>query len=667
MSIDTREQEAYFEEILKKIDSIRDDETVSPSDSNNGTEKINKDVGSVIDQDIFDRVKMEHKEKNATRVKSPIKRMLDGDEDDTEEEVEIGSSSLYDDPQPDIEEFESEDEVEEIYRDLKNTVGKMAVKSLAAFILVCASLYLFAAGFYPGLFAGYVSTVWFKIAWVAVDVAVICLFFGIFSQGIGRLLRAKLDTDGLLCLLFIAVVLVRIVGFFKTDWFGPTMNFEPLLTLGLWYNLRSKKMIASTIQKNFKIISAKMDKLTATQPVSCELNNQLILETDVGSGATFMHRTKLVSNFIENSFCDYEWDHKIYHINFVLLILILAGTVAISQLAGAREAILFPVASLAIGVPLFSRYFYALSIYLNGKKIRKKGGVLTSADSAKKLEDADLLVVRDVEVLGDDSVLLQGVKAIGDLQIDELITYVAALFQNISVPYSDLFLKMVDQRTVELPRVDDIYPHTGLGFSCLIHSKMFLVGNMKMMREFNIKVPDKVSDLNLGSNRFPVYVAYHKQAVGIFIISYERNKNTETGLKMISDTGIDLGVVTSDFNFSIELLRSLYPDIDLSLVHILSKDTARQAKEYLTRVDKRGDLVASISGFCGIASCFRGIHKLLTALKINFVIRILYPLVALALMFFIGLSGYSDNTVLQILIFQIIWMLPICAICRFCK
>ncbi len=668
MSFDTREQEAYFEEIIKKIDSMRDDSDLIHSSReliDRTGEKPNGDF--VIDQDIFEQVKEEQKAKSEIRSKNPLKRMLDGDEDETAEEVEIGSSTLYDDARPDIEEFESEDEIEEIYRDLKNTVGKMAVKGFAALILVFVSLYLFIAGFKPALFGGNVDNIWFHIAWIAVDCAVAVLFSGIFIQGVFKLLKAGLETDGLLAILWVTIMALRIIAIFKPEWIGPTMNFEPLLTLGLWYNIRSKKMIASNIQKNFKMISTKGEKLTATQPVACELNNQLILETDAGRGATYIHRTKLVSTYIENSFSDYEWDKGLYRINFILLILVIAGTIAVSQLAGVREAVIFPAAALSIITPFFSRYFFGKSIIVNGKKIRKAGGILTSAESAKSLEDTDLLVLSDLELMGEDSVLLQGIKAIGNLQIDELITYVAALFEDIQTPYRHLFLKMVDSKTVDLPRADDIYPHPGLGYSCLIHSKLFLVGNAEMMREFNIQIPEKLCKLNLGETRFPVYVAYHKQAVGVFIVSYEKDKNTEAALATIRDAEMELGIVSNDFNFSLELVKKLYPVAKIDAMHILSKDTAKGAKPYLASMEKCGDLVASISGFKGLAACFRGIHKLLCALKINFIIRILYPLIGLALMFFIGLSGYSDNTAIQILIFQIIWMLPICAICRFCK
>ncbi len=466
MSFDTREQEAYFEEIIKKIDSMRDDTELIDSSRdliNRNEEKSDSD--SVVDQDIFNKVKEEHKAKSEIRSKNPLKRMLDGDEDETKEEAEIGTSPLYDDARPDIEEFESEDEIEEIYRDLKNTVGKMAVKGFAAFLLVCASLYLFIAGFKPALFGGNVDSIWFQIAWITVDGVIALLFSGIFIQGISKIIKAGLDTDGLLALLWLSIVAIRIIALFKPEWIGATMNFEPLLTLSLWYNIRSKKMIASNIQKNFKMISAKGEKLTATQPVACELNNRLILETDVGRGATYIHRTKLVSAYIENSFSDYEWDKGVYRINFILLLLVIAGTVAVSQLTGIRQAVIFPAASLSIITPFFSRYFFGKSIALNGKKIRKSGGILTSAESAKSLEDSDLLVLSDAELMGEESVLLQGIKAIGNLRIDELITYVAALFKEIQAPYRHLFLKMVDPKTVDLPRADDIYLHQGLGYS----------------------------------------------------------------------------------------------------------------------------------------------------------------------------------------------------------
>lgn len=675
--MDPKDQKSALDEIMEKINAIQQEAQVVKSsrrileerEKTGGQEKAGDAEGnSVIDQNLFEQVKKERKNAEILKEKSVIQRLIDGDEDDNEgEEPIFPSSSEPEEEKADIEDFESEEERDEIYRDLKNIVGKMAVKTFVLFLLSIASLYLFIAGFYPVLFAHQTDSIWFKGAFLAIDLLCTAVSFGIFAQGLARLLHARADTDTLLALLAAALIVVRIGGMVRPELFPSTMNLEPMLAIGLLFNVSAKKKIANNIKRNFKLISMNGDKMSVVVPPSCETNNALILETGEGGDVMYAHRTGLIAKYIEHSYSDFDWDYPIQRFLFVLAAAVAVLTVVISQLSGWENAFLFPAAALAISVPFFSRHYYAASIAQNGRKIRKNGGVLTSARSAKELEDADLMIISEEEFLGDNAVLLQGVKAMGEMQIDDLITNIAALFDNVGTPLKALFMKMIDRESVTLPRVDDVYYHEGMGYSCLIHSKMFLVGNRKLMEQFHISFPQSMMELNLKDSRFPVYVAYQKQPVGVFIVSFERNAQTELAVRLTEKEQVSIGIVTADFLFDRALLDKLYPTSYPGLFHLISVKTGAECRPFLKRRDKSPDLIASISGLRGLIACLYGASKLLDALKINGIIRVLYSVLSLALIFFIALTGYSANAALQILAFQTIWLLPICAICTFCK
>ena len=161
--MDPKDQKSALDEIMEKINAIQQEAQVVESsrrileerEKTGGQEKAGDAEGnSVIDQNLFEQVKKERKNAEILKEKSVIQRLIDGDEDDNEgEEPIFPSSSEPEEEKADIEDFESEEERDEIYRDLKNIVGKMAVKTFVLFLLSIASLYLFIAGFYPVLFA----------------------------------------------------------------------------------------------------------------------------------------------------------------------------------------------------------------------------------------------------------------------------------------------------------------------------------------------------------------------------------------------------------------------------------------------------------------------------------------------------------------------------------
>ncbi len=674
MSFEPKDQKSEIEDLIAQIDTFKSiDAVISDSKKaiDDHTNLQKEPTGSgVVDEAIFDELKYgKNGAPPAEENKSALRRLWDEEEDDNEEGEEPPvRMPIYDDmDQEDIEDFESEDERDEIYRDLKNTVSKMAVKSIAFFLLSLVAVIAFLIGLRGGVFGLTGESIWFHLILLAVDLACVFLSFGIFSQGLARLLRLRADTDTLLAMLFIALTAVRILSVMIPSLRSYPLYLEPMLAIGLYFNVLAKKKIASNIKKNFRILAASGHKLTATMQPDLEVKNELILETGEGGDVLFAHGTELVSKFIDHSYSDYECDHRFYRIHFLSVVLILAGTVAVWQLTGWREAVYFPAAALALSIPFFSRYYYASSIYKNGQKIRKNGGVLTSVASAKELEDSDLLMISEEDFLGENAVLLQGVKALGALQIDDLITYIAALYSCVGTPLKPLFLKMIDAKSVVLPGVLNPSYQKGYGYSCMINSREFAVGSAEYMRELKVEFPKQFSNMQLKPCHFPVYVAYNHEPAGIFIASFESNLQTKQAIEFAIDEQLSVGLVSNNYLFDETLLRSLYPMIDMSLFHFISYNTGEACRSYLEKKEKSPDLIASRTGLQGLAACLYGCSKLLTAIKINRIIRLLYMLLSIGLIFFIALAGYSDDTAMQILVFQWIWTAVVWLVCTFCK
>ncbi len=671
MSFEPKDQNIDFEDLINRINALQDVETIvkdskSAIENHESVTSHHPSDSSIVDEDIFNSVKNKKKDQFQSKEKSVIRRLLDEDEDENDADEEP-NLPIYDEVREDIEDFESEDEKDEIYRDLKNIVGKMAVKTIALFLVSIVSVVLFIYGINNGSADYGAKTILFQLSLLAVDIVCFALSFGIFLDGLARLLRLRADTDTLLALFFIALFVMRLSCMIHPELQAYPLYLEPMLAIGLYFNVLSKKKIASNIKNNFRQIASSGDVLTATLQPNCEVKNELILETGEGGEILFAHQTGLVSQYIDHSYSDFEYDRSLHRFLFIIVVGVFAGTVAVGQLTGWKEALLFPATAFALSIPFFSRYSYAASIAKNGRKIRKNGGVLTSVESAKSIEDADLIMISEEDFLGKDAVLLQGVKALGDLQIDELITNISALFNCVGTPLKRLFMKMIDTSTVQLPRVDDIYYHSGQGYSCLIHSKMFLVGNWELMQQFNVDFPLQFSQMKLKGCHYPVYVAYKNEPAGIFIASYEHNEATERAIEIAIAEQVGVGLVSKNFLFTQPLLKKLYPNIDTDLFHIISPNTGEACKEFLQPCSKSPDLIASKRGPQGLMACLYGASKMLTALKINRIIRILYSLLSLGLIFFIALAGYSNDTSIQIFIFQGIWTAVVYLICTFCK
>lgn len=174
-------------------------------------------------------------------------------------------------------------------------------------------------------------------------------------------------------------------------------------------------------------------------------------------------------------------------------------------------------------------------------------------------------------------------------------------------------------------------------------------------------------NLELKEGHFPVYVAYHKSPAGIFLASYERKRDVAAAAEMAGEELIGFGLVSNCFLFDKEMLSKLYPELNPDFVHMISSKTGDASRPMLERCEKSDDSLASVNGIKGLIYGLIGARKLMMALRISRVIKILYILVSLSLIFFIGLAGYSSNTAWQMMLFQLIWLFPTWLICTFCK
>ena len=222
MNNEFKDQEAVFDEIMEKIDQLQKEDALTPPDAS-----------FVVDQAVFNEVKNSRKYPDYEQ-KSPIRRFLDGDEEENDADEEVPTyPAVYDNPQPDIEDFESIDDREEIYRDLKNTIGRMAVKSIVTFILFLISLGLFLSEVFPSIVSTDVSSVWFQVCNLCLDILSVIIFFSVFSQGFLKLFHARADTDTLLSLFSVSLIALSITRMINPALIPYSITLEPIFFINL--------------------------------------------------------------------------------------------------------------------------------------------------------------------------------------------------------------------------------------------------------------------------------------------------------------------------------------------------------------------------------------------------------------------------------------------------
>ena len=119
-------------------------------------------------------------------------------------------------------------------------------------------------------------------------------------------------------------------------------------------------------------------------------------------------------------------------------------------------------------------------------QFRQKDGLISGYSAVNEFSDVDCVAINAEELFPAGSVELTGLRAIGDVSIEDVILKSAALAIGAGGPLADVFDKIIDGRRKMLPEIKDIVYEDGLGLSGNVDGKIVRIGNRKLIDSYGI-------------------------------------------------------------------------------------------------------------------------------------------------------------------------------------
>lgn len=640
----------------------------------NSPENTQADVKQ--DKEIFDTIEHKRyfntdtfnsiKNKSTASVKDSIASFANGmeEEDDGEEQF-----IKPHEPTEEIYDYTSEEDREAIIAELKKITASSSVRVLFTFILCAISALFFAVSnswiSLPGI---NIETDFktFTVISFGLSVLSAVVNFNSIAIGLKSIAKLKFNVESFIVSILLLNVVLNICYLTKQSTDGTVfISFDFILSLFLLLNIFSKKLIAKTIYKNFLITSADGCKNVINTPNNEEALNDIMLETGCQSDIVYASKTEFVSDFIDKSFEDFE--PKNSKIEAVLFFVSFAMAIVYFVFKHSFEAsLIYLISALSLICPMLFAFSFATPLFLNSKKTRKHGGVILGSKSASTLNDVQTLIVDDSDIF---NASLNGIRLYGDSSIDDAILYLNALYSKVGGPLTNLFSDMLSDNIVSLPRIDDIYYHDTMGYSGLIHSKVFVAGNKKLMDHFGVEVDDSEYEIIYQQkSKHVLFVAYDGKLMGVFLLSYSLSHGVKKAFEICEKNQIAVCIAERDPNVNSKTLFGAYTPKEKILFNIISFRTARKCFEKFETQHKSSSLIISRTGIKGLAVALGCCKTLMFAFKTNKVIRILASVLALPLVsFLLFFSDASAYLSAQILIYQLLWSLPILFVSLFSK
>jgi Cd2+/Zn2+-exporting ATPase len=181
--------------------------------------------------------------------------------------------------------------------------------------------------------------------------------------------------------------------------------------------------------------------------------------------------------------------------------------------------------------------------YFSGIGAASKLGILFKGGNAlEALGKIKTIAFDKTGTITNGSFSVTDVKTYGKLTDEQLLALCGSCEAASTHPVAVSIVKYCDENSIKCLSADKISELSGRGVAAEIGGKEVLCGNLKLMKEYGINIPDADEKIS-GS---VVYIACGKEACGRVIVSDSIKKNSPRAISVLNSMGIKTAMFTGD-------------------------------------------------------------------------------------------------------------------------
>jgi hypothetical protein len=461
------------------------------------------------------------------------------------------------------------------------------------------------------------------------QLAVMLLGLDVLTKGVTDLLSAR---PGCETMILVANIAAEIDAVLKISGRGSDLGMPYCVTaaLSLAFALWGGSCRRSAFRETIRAMRlASVPTVVSSEDKLAEEGS--ILNKKLGSVKGFLRRST-----------EPDLSERVYHKATpacLLLLLILALAAAYLSGTGALFHCLAALSSAAAA--LTATLVFARPFFLTARKLGHSGAALAGWSGAADMAKAVGLVIRDLDIYPENTVILSGMKFLSGAHVEKVVAYTGSVILATGSGLRRVFGELMRQYAAPLYRVEDFDCGTDGGVRAFIGAEQVLVGTSAYMNLMGIRVPGSVDVAGA------VYTAIDHELCGVFIVSYQPLELVQDALYRLESSRLRPIFAIRDFNINPSMLiqkfrltedsitflppenryqLSVEPEGDVEPAALLSREglwhyseTARGGRR-LWRITRRALLMTVLGAVLGIAivfiSCARGAFSSVSPLKL---------------------------------------------------
>ncbi len=440
-------------------------------------------------------------------------------------------------------------------------IASLQSRRVAAFA-ICAfmalAIFLHSRGILPGALR---SGNAFPIILAALQLIVMLLGLDVLTKGITDLFSARPGCESIVLIANLAaeVDAVWIIAAHPEDVGLPyCVTAAAALAFAIWGTGCRRSAFRDTIRSmrlaSVPTVVSAEDKLAEEGAV---LNKRL------GSSRGFLRRCLAP-----------DLGEQIYRrITPALLLLLLVLALAAAYLSGTGAVLHCLAALCCAAAALTSTLVFSRPFALIARKLTGNGAALAGWSGAEDMNRAVGIVIRDLDVFPENTVILNGMKVLSGAHVEKVVAYTCSVILATGSGLRRVFGELMRQYAAPLYRVEDFDCGIEGGVSAFVGEEQVLIGTSAYMNLMGIRVPGNV---DVGG---AVYTAIDHELCGVFIVGYTPLELVQNALIRLEEGRLRPLLALRDFNFTPTMLEQKFRLEEGSVTFLPPEDRYRLSVE----------------------------------------------------------------------------------------
>lgn len=334
-------------------------------------------------------------------------------------------------------------------------------------------------------------------------------------------------------------------------------------------------------------------------------------------------------------------------------------TSIISKGAGFTGALNSFTVLFMLALPLSSLFTVSLPFFITTLRLARRESAIIGESSIADYANTSLISFADTDVFHEKGIKVTSIKTYGKSRIDTTFVTAARIFKLAGGPLKEVFNRSVIDTTSDSSG-DELVSVTSTGIKAVIDGEDVYVGNKDYMEANGFGYYNDSIDtaFETGNGRI-MYVATGGEISAKFYIKYALGKNFKAILDSFCSIGICMAINSRDPNLDTKFLTQILKDDNYPIV-VVKREEVPSKDENEPR-EKTSCGIVSSSSVPNMLRTFLASDKLSRLISMNTIVKYISLVFAVTVLVILFLGGHSHEKVtpLFIMLYQLVWSLPV--------